>query len=136
MPRATPAEKSERNDETESGVGSSAAAASPGSSARTPISVVGRWAPGTRRTRPLAVVSTVGATSSPGAQASPPKPASTAGAGSRSASWAWPLVWMNGEGELKGLDAVAYVRFASVYRHFRDIGEFMTELKGLLGGKE
>jgi transcriptional repressor NrdR len=39
-------------------------------------------------------------------------------------------------GELKGLDAVAYVRFASVYRHFRDIGEFMTELKGLLGGKE
>jgi transcriptional repressor NrdR len=38
--------------------------------------------------------------------------------------------------ELKGLDAVAYVRFASVYRHFRDIGEFMTELKGLLGTKE
>ncbi|MDQ3170477.1 MAG: transcriptional regulator NrdR [Acidobacteriota bacterium] len=38
--------------------------------------------------------------------------------------------------ELKALDAVAYVRFASVYRHFRDIGEFMTELKGLLGGKE
>lgn len=38
--------------------------------------------------------------------------------------------------ELKGLDAVAYVRFASVYRHFRDIGEFMTELKGLLGSKE
>jgi transcriptional repressor NrdR len=27
---------------------------------------------------------------------------------------------------------VAYVRFASVYRHFRDIGEFMDELKGLL----
>jgi transcriptional regulator NrdR family protein len=24
------------------------------------------------------------------------------------------------------------VRFASVYRHFRDIGEFMTELKDLL----
>ena len=38
--------------------------------------------------------------------------------------------------ELKGLDKVAYVRFASVYRHFRDIGEFMTELEGLLGGKE
>jgi transcriptional repressor NrdR len=38
--------------------------------------------------------------------------------------------------ELKVLDKVAYVRFASVYRHFRDIGEFMTELKGLLGGKE
>jgi transcriptional repressor NrdR len=38
--------------------------------------------------------------------------------------------------ELKGLDAVAYVRFASVYRHFRDIGEFMTELKGLLDAKD
>ena len=34
--------------------------------------------------------------------------------------------------ELKQLDKVAYVRFASVYRHFRDIGEFMTELKDLL----
>ena len=31
--------------------------------------------------------------------------------------------------ELKQLDKVAYVRFASVYRHFRDIGEFMRELK-------
>ena len=31
--------------------------------------------------------------------------------------------------ELKKLDKVAYVRFASVYRHFRDIGEFMNELK-------
>ena len=38
--------------------------------------------------------------------------------------------------ELKSLDKVAYVRFASVYRHFRDIGEFMTELRGLLDGKE
>ena len=37
---------------------------------------------------------------------------------------------------LRGLDAVAYVRFASVYRHFRDIGEFMTELKGLLKANE
>ena len=36
--------------------------------------------------------------------------------------------------ELKRLDKVAYVRFASVYRHFRDIGEFMDELKGLLRG--
>ena len=34
--------------------------------------------------------------------------------------------------ELKQLDKVAYVRFASVYRHFRDIGEFMTELRDLL----
>ncbi|MEW6319817.1 MAG: transcriptional regulator NrdR [Acidobacteriota bacterium] len=38
--------------------------------------------------------------------------------------------------ELKNLDKVAYVRFASVYRHFRDIGEFMNELKGLLNAKE
>jgi len=38
--------------------------------------------------------------------------------------------------ELKKLDKVAYVRFASVYRHFRDIGEFMTELKDLLNSKE
>jgi transcriptional repressor NrdR len=38
--------------------------------------------------------------------------------------------------ELKTLDKVAYVRFASVYRHFRDIGEFMSELKDLLNVKE
>lgn len=38
--------------------------------------------------------------------------------------------------ELKRLDKVAYVRFASVYRHFRDIGEFMTELKDLLNTRE
>jgi transcriptional repressor NrdR len=38
--------------------------------------------------------------------------------------------------ELKALDKVAYVRFASVYRHFRDIGEFMSELKDLLNAKE
>ena len=38
--------------------------------------------------------------------------------------------------ELKRLDKVAYVRFASVYRHFRDIGEFMNELKDLLATKE
>ena len=38
--------------------------------------------------------------------------------------------------ELKRLDKVAYVRFASVYRHFRDIGEFMNELKDLLSAKE
>jgi transcriptional repressor NrdR len=39
-------------------------------------------------------------------------------------------------GELKRLDKVAYVRFASVYRHFRDIGEFMNELTDLLNVKE
>ena len=33
---------------------------------------------------------------------------------------------------LRELDEVAYVRFASVYRHFRDINAFMEELKGLL----
>ena len=34
--------------------------------------------------------------------------------------------------ELKAQDGVAYVRFASVYRQFRDVGEFMSELKDLL----
>ena len=38
--------------------------------------------------------------------------------------------------ELKRLDKVAYVRFASVYRHFRDINEFANELKDLLNPKE
>jgi transcriptional repressor NrdR len=33
---------------------------------------------------------------------------------------------------LKRLDEVAYVRFASVYRSFKDLNEFMDELKGLL----
>jgi transcriptional repressor NrdR len=35
-------------------------------------------------------------------------------------------------GELAALDQVAYVRFASVYRSFRDIAEFMDELKELI----
>ncbi len=34
--------------------------------------------------------------------------------------------------ELRKLDEVAYVRFASVYRQFKDINEFMKELKDLL----
>jgi transcriptional repressor NrdR len=34
--------------------------------------------------------------------------------------------------ELKKLDEVAYVRFASVYRQFKDITEFMEELKSLV----
>ncbi|MDO9514846.1 MAG: transcriptional regulator NrdR [Syntrophales bacterium] len=34
--------------------------------------------------------------------------------------------------QLHALDAVAYVRFASVYREFRDVNEFMDELKGFL----
>ena len=34
---------------------------------------------------------------------------------------------------LRKLDEVAYVRFASVYRSFRDINEFMSELQDLVG---
>jgi transcriptional repressor NrdR len=37
---------------------------------------------------------------------------------------------------LHKLDEVAYVRFASVYRSFRDINEFMRELKDILSNKE
>ena len=37
---------------------------------------------------------------------------------------------------LRKLDGVAYVRFASVYRQFKDLSEFMTELKDMLGGQE
>lgn len=33
---------------------------------------------------------------------------------------------------LRELDKVAYVRFASVYRQFEDVEEFMSELRGLL----
>ncbi len=35
---------------------------------------------------------------------------------------------------LKGLDTVAYIRFASVYRDFKDVREFKEELEGLLEG--
>ncbi len=34
--------------------------------------------------------------------------------------------------KLKELDEVAYVRFASVYRQFKDVGQFMDELKGII----
>ena len=34
--------------------------------------------------------------------------------------------------KLKSLDEVAYVRFASVYREFKDVNTFMTELKKIL----
>ncbi|MDE6421746.1 MAG: transcriptional regulator NrdR [Lachnospiraceae bacterium] len=34
--------------------------------------------------------------------------------------------------KLKNLDAVAYVRFASVYREFKDVNTFMDELKKVL----
>lgn len=36
---------------------------------------------------------------------------------------------------LKDADEVAYVRFASVYRQFKDIGTFMNELNKLLSSK-
>jgi transcriptional repressor NrdR len=35
--------------------------------------------------------------------------------------------------ELRDLDQVAYVRFASVYREFQDVGEFLKELGPMLG---
>ena len=34
--------------------------------------------------------------------------------------------------KLKEWDEVAYVRFASVYRQFKDLNEFMNELKSML----
>ena len=37
---------------------------------------------------------------------------------------------------LKEWDEVAYVRFASVYRQFRDINEFMNELEGILKARK
>ena len=38
--------------------------------------------------------------------------------------------------KLKEWDEVAYVRFASVYRQFKDINEFMTELEEILKSKQ
>ena len=35
--------------------------------------------------------------------------------------------------KLKSIYDVAYVRFASVYRQFKDVGQFMVELKDILG---
>jgi transcriptional repressor NrdR len=40
---------------------------------------------------------------------------------------------MNG---LKQIDEVAYVRFASVYRQFRDVNSFMKELNDIMLGKK
>ncbi len=34
--------------------------------------------------------------------------------------------------ELRGLDEIAYVHFASVYRRFKDVGEFLDEVRSLL----
>ncbi len=38
--------------------------------------------------------------------------------------------------ELKTLDKVAYIRFASVYLDFKDVQEFMTELRKLLKNRD
>ena len=36
----------------------------------------------------------------------------------------------------RGIDEVAYVRFASVYRQFKDIDSFMKELQTLLSSRD
>ncbi len=38
--------------------------------------------------------------------------------------------------QLRKLDGVAYVRFASVYREFKDVDEFLTAVKTAVGKKE
>jgi len=38
--------------------------------------------------------------------------------------------------QLRELDGVAYVRFASVYREFKDVDEFLTAVKTAMGKKE
>jgi transcriptional repressor NrdR len=38
--------------------------------------------------------------------------------------------------ELRKLDQVAYVRFASVYREFKDVAQFLDELKPILESRE
>ncbi|NLK93770.1 MAG: transcriptional repressor NrdR [Clostridiales bacterium] len=39
-------------------------------------------------------------------------------------------------GKLKEIDEVSYVRFASVYRQFKDINTFLEEIKGLMTKKQ
>ena len=38
--------------------------------------------------------------------------------------------------ELKKVDEVAYIRFASVYRQFTDVNTFITEVEKLVGKKK
>jgi transcriptional repressor NrdR len=38
--------------------------------------------------------------------------------------------------QLRELDKVAFVRFASVYRDFKDVDQFMATLKGLLESRD
>jgi transcriptional repressor NrdR len=49
-----------------------------------------------------------------------------------------PSSWIGEEvmAGLRGVDDVAYVRFASVYRQFKDINEFLKEIKGLFYDKK
>jgi len=49
-----------------------------------------------------------------------------------------PSSWIGEEvmAGFKGVDEVAYVRFASVYRQFKDIKEFLEEIKGLFYDKK
>lgn len=54
--------------------------------------------------------------------------------GGREVSSSWIGEWVMQR--LRDIDEVAYVRFASVYRSFRDLNEFMTELKDLLEHRE
>ncbi|KRN59166.1 transcriptional regulator NrdR [Limosilactobacillus secaliphilus] len=35
--------------------------------------------------------------------------------------------------ELKGVDEISYIRFASVYRQFKDVDAFMNEIKSMIG---
>ena len=57
--------------------------------------------------------------------------------------WGWDRVdlrdaqgrLLNRKIQLKSADEVAYVRFASVYRQFKDINTFMSELNKLLNEK-
>ena len=37
---------------------------------------------------------------------------------------------------LKSMDEVSYVRFASVYREFKDINTFLDEIKGLITSRD
>lgn len=48
-----------------------------------------------------------------------------------SSSWIGEQIMKN----LREIDEVAYVRFASVYRQFKDIKEFMEEIKGIVYNK-
>ena len=54
----------------------------------------------------------------------------------RSARWRTSQIGALVMERLRELDKVAYVRFASVYRKFEDVDEFLHELKNLIGRAE